>query len=339
MMLSRVADAIYWMSRYLERAENIARLIDVDLQLMLDKATEEQAQWEPLASITGDVKWFHEKYGPATQESITKFLTFDREYPNSIISCLTAARENARSIRDVISSEFWQETNRFYLTVNDSKAEEEAGLRPHQFYEQLRRHGYLCNGVCDFTMTHNDGWHFSQVGRLLERADKTTRILDVKYFMLLPKPDDVGRPIDVIQWSAVLNSASAFEMHRRRYREIQPTNVAEFLIAARGFPRSIYFSLDKAEISLRAITGSPPGTFVNEVEQKLGALRAELSFVNVSEIVSSGLHEFLDNLQRRMNAIDNAMQAAYFAIQPISNPAELDNSATVTKINIQESVQ
>jgi uncharacterized alpha-E superfamily protein len=320
MMLSRVADAIYWMSRYLERAENIARFIDVNLHLMLEQAKEEHAQWEPLASITGDVKWFREKYGPASRESITRFLTFDREYKNSIISCLTAARENARSIRDVISSEFWQETNRFYLTVNDPKAEEEARLRPHKFYEELRRHGALCNGACDFTMTHNDGWHFSQVGRLLERADKTTRILDVKYFMLLPKPDDVGRPIDVIQWSAVLSSASAFEMHRRKYMEIQPANVAEFLILDRGFPRSIYFSLDKAEISLRAISGSSPGTFENKAEQKLGALRAELSFMNVNDIISQGLHEFLDNLQSRMNAVDDAMYAVYFALQPISGP-------------------
>jgi uncharacterized alpha-E superfamily protein len=317
MMLSRVADAIYWMSRYMERAENVARLIDVNLQLMLDHNHEENAQWEPLAAITGDVKWFLEKYGIATRDSIIQFLTFDREYPNSIISCLTAARESARSIREVISSEVWQEVNRFYLTVNDPGAVEEARLRPHTFYEQLRRHGCLCNGMCDFTMTHNDSWHFSQIGRLLERADKTTRILDVKYFMLLPKPQDIGRPIDIIQWSAVLHSASAFEMHRQHYVEILPGNVAEFLILDRSFPRSIYFSLEKAEVSLRAITGSATGIFVNKAEQMLGALRAELSFMHVKEIIDQGLHEFLDGLQKRMNLIDDAMHSTYFAMLPL----------------------
>jgi uncharacterized alpha-E superfamily protein len=330
MMLSRVADSIYWMSRYLERAENISRLIDVNLQLMLDQTTEGQTQWEPLASITGDIKWFMEKYGVATQETVTEFLTFDRDYPNSILSCLTAARENARSIRDGISSEFWQETNRFYLTVSDPNAREEARLRPHAFYEQLRRHGCLCNGMCDFTMSHNDGWHFSQVGRLLERADKITRMLDVKYFMLLPKPEDVGKPIDIIQWSAVLYSASAFEMHRRTYKEILPFNVAEFLILDRSFPRSVYFCLDKAEFSLRAITGSAPGTFCNEAEQKLGALRAEMSFLRVADIIQTGLHEYLDNLQARMNAIDDAVRATYFALQsipPSKNTSEENREA------------
>jgi uncharacterized alpha-E superfamily protein len=325
-MLSRVADAIYWMARYLERAENIARFIDVNLQLMLDHSTSEQAQWEPLASITGDIKWFRNKYITATQKNLTEFLTFDNEYPNSIISCLIAARENARSIREALSSEFWQETNRFYLTVNGINARKEAEENPHTFYELLRRHGCLSNGMCDFTMTHNDEWHFSQLGRLLERADKTSRLLDVKYFMLLPDAGDIGKPLDIIQWSAVLLSASAFEMHRRRYMEITPANVVEFLVLDREFPRSIVFCLEKAEVSLRAITGSSPGTHSNDAERKLGGLRAELSFMKVDEIMNQGLHEFLDNLQLRMNAIDEALRTAYFALAPINQQSNLQGS-------------
>lgn len=325
-MLSRVADAIYWMSRYLERAENIARFIDVNLQLMLDHSTGEQAQWEPLASITGDEKWFHDKYGVATQKNITEFLTFDRDYSNSIISCLTGARENARSIREVLPSELWQEINRFYLAVNDSSARTEALQNAHTFYELLRRHGCLSNGMCDFTMTHNDGWHFSQVGRLLERADKTSRLLDVKYFMLLPTPEDIGKPVDIIQWSTVLYSASAFEMHRRRYMEITPSNVVEFLVLDRDFPRSILFCLEKAEFSLRAITGSADRTHSNDAERKLGALRAELSFIRVDEIVNQGLHEFLDRMQYRMNSIDEAMRTAYFALTPINQNQVFEGS-------------
>lgn len=326
MMLSRVADAIYWMSRYLERAENIARFVDVNLQLMLDQTTSEQAQWEPLVSITGDERRFYQSFKTATRKNITEFLTFNNDYSNSIIASLTAARENARSIREVISSEFWQETNRFYLTVTNKSAQEEAELRPHVFYEQLRRHGCLCNGMCDFTMSHDEGWHFSQVGRLLERADKTSRLLDVKYFMLLPNPADIGKPVDIIQWSAVLHSASAFEMHRKRYIEILPSNVVEFLVLDREFPRSIYFSLEKAEASLKAISGSAPGVCANDAERKLGGLRAELSFMKVDEIIDLGLHEFLDKLQIRMNDIDEAMRAEYFALTTVPSKIEFQGS-------------
>lgn len=317
MMLSRVADAVYWMSRYLERADNIARFFDVNLHLMLDQPGDQAAQWEPLISVTGDLKRFRETYETATQENVMHFLTFDRGYSNSIVSCLEAARENARSIREVISSELWQQINRFYLMVTNPNAENDARYRPAYFYEQLRLNGYLCNGMCDFTMSHNDAWHFSQIGRLFERADKTTRILDVKYFMLLPRLEDVGAPIDIIQWSAVLNSASAQEMHRRKYRQITPDNVAEFLILDREFPRSIYFSLLKAEESMHAITGSPAGSFNNRAEQQLGALRAELGFSRIDEIILGGLHEYLDHFQKRLNRVDDLIFDAFFALRQI----------------------
>lgn len=321
MMLSRVADAIYWMSRYLERADNIARFFDVNLHLMLDQPGERSAQWEPLAAVTGDIEHFRTHYGEATQENVMRFLTFDRTYSNSIVCCLESARENARSIREVLSSELWQQINRFYLMVNNQHAESEALLRPAYFFEQLRMHGYLCNGMCDFTMSHCDSWHFSQVGRLFERAEKTSRILDVKYFMLLPSISDVGRPIDIIQWSAVLNSASALEMFRQKYREITPQNVAEFLILDREFPRSIYFSLLKAEESMHAITGTSAGGFTNRAEQQLGALRAELGFSRIDEIILNGLHEYLDGFQGRLNSIDDQVFNAFFALRstPVSS--------------------
>jgi uncharacterized alpha-E superfamily protein len=321
MLLSRVAESIYWMSRYLERADNTARLLEVNLQQALDLPHDARAQWEPLVAVTGDLKYFRERYGEPTRENVMRFLTFDRDYPNSIISCLSSARENARSIREALSSELWQEVNRFYLKVNNSYAETDVQHRPYHFFEELRLSGCLCNGMCDFTMSHNDCWHFSQIGRLLERADKTSRILDVKYFVLLPKPEDVGRPLDIVQWSAVLTSASALEMHRRRYGQITPFNVVEFLLLDRCFPRSIFFCLSKAEISLHAISGSSPGGFCNSAEQKLGALRSELAFSRIEDIIGHGVHEYLDRLQGRINEVGAMIHETYFELRPYSIPA------------------
>lgn len=325
MLLSRVAESIYWMSRYLERADNVARMLEVNFQSSLDGSVPSFSQWEAAAaSVTGDRAWFQTHYGEPTRESVINFLTFDRTYPNSIISCLNAARENARSIREVLSNELWQEINRFYLKVNNAYAENDALHRPAQFFEQLRQSGCLCNGMCDFTMSHNECWHFSQVGRLIERADKTSRILDIKYFMLLPNPEDVGSPLDIMQWSAVLTSASALEMHRRCYRQITPANVAEFLILDRCFPRSIQYCLGKAIESLHAISGSSSGTFANRAEQQLGALHSELSFSTIEDIVAVGVHEFLDRLQVRLNRIDDLIFDTYFAIRSMAHPLHVE---------------
>lgn len=312
MLLSRVADSIYWMSRYLERAENIVRLLEVNLQRMLDLPQSEETEWEPLVAVMGDLEFFRQRYGRATRQNVIQFLVFDHDYANSIASCLTVARENARSIREVLSSELWQEINRFYLKVHMAQAQNEAQHHSAHFFEQLRLSGYLCNGLCEFTMLHNDCWHFSQVGRLLERADKTARILDLKYFILLPKPEDVGKPLDIMHWSAILTSASALEMHRRCHREITPATVAEFLILDRSFPRSIYYSLKLAEVSLNQITGAHSGTFTNLAEQQLGALRSKLAYSRIEDIIDVGLHQYLECLQARLNRIDNAIFEIYF---------------------------
>ena len=184
-MLSRVADSIYWMGRYVERAENVARFVDVNLNLMLDAPTGVDQQWQPLVNITGDHEGFTKRYGEATQEKVIQFLTFDRENPNSILSCLRAARENARSVREIISSEMWLQLNQFYLMVNSAAVTTNGHETPHDFFTEVKLASHLFAGVTDSTMTHGEAWHFCQLGRKLERADKTSRILDVKYFILL----------------------------------------------------------------------------------------------------------------------------------------------------------
>lgn len=318
-MLSRVADSIYWLNRYVERAENVARFIDVNLTLILDSPPGIAEQWEPLILTTGDTQLFRERYGQATAENVTQFLAFDSKYPNSILSCVQRARENARSIRESISSEMWEQLNAFNQIVQAAAQEPLLLSQLHEFFTQVKLASHLFAGITDATMTHSEGWHFGRMGRFLERADKTTRILDVKYFILLPSVQDVGTALDEIQWMALLRSASAYEMYRKsKHHRIIPDRVAEFLILDRYFPRSIKFCLSQVETSLYQITGTPLGSCNHPVERALGRLRAELEYTTIEEIIHIGLHEFLDNLQLRMNEVGEKIFESFFALEPIS---------------------
>ncbi|BAC08719.1 tll1167 [Thermosynechococcus vestitus BP-1] len=316
-MLSRVADAVYWLNRYIERAENIARFVDVNLNMLLDLPTSLSSQWDPLVLTTGDLSFFQEHYGTATAENVIQFLIFDTTYPNSIISCLRAARENATSIREVISSEMWQQVNAFYTMVREA-AKAPEGLEIASFLEQVKQASHLFAGVMDSTMSHNEAWHFGQMGRLLERADKTSRILDVKYYLLLPSVEDVGTPIDELGWIALLKSASAYEMYRKRgSHRITPAGVAEFLILDGEFPRAIRFCLLQVEKSLYRITGTPLGSWHQPVERQLGRLRSQLDYLTIDEIISQGMHEFLDYLQQQMNEVDTQIFQTFFTLEPV----------------------
>jgi uncharacterized alpha-E superfamily protein len=316
-MLSRVADAIYWMSRYIERAENVARFIDVNLNLMLDLPAGSTQQWQPLVDISGDMEAFAEHYGVATQRNVILFLTFDAENVNSILSCLRAARENARSVRETISSEMWEQLNESYLMVTDASRRADNLSEPQELFASVKMVSHLFAGVTDATMTHGEGWHFCQLGRMLERADKTSRILDVKYFLLLPKVEDIGTTFDDLQWAAVLRSASAFEMYQKRHGRIAPTPIVDFLLLDPEFPRSIRFCLMAARESVHAISGTPMGMFRTPVEQLLGGLCSELAYARVSDVIQSGLHEYLDELQTRVNYIGVGMEETFFAARVV----------------------
>jgi len=314
-LLSRVADALYWMARYIERAENVARFLDVNHNLMLDLPGQYQGQWQPIVNTTGDLNLFRKRYGQATQENVVRFLGFDPEYPNSIYSSIVAARENARSIRETISSEMWQQINSLYLMITEESRKSVLSLP--DFCHDVRMACHLFEGVTHSTMSHNEAWHFISLGRRLERADKTTRILDVKYFILLPSVADVGTPFDDVQWGAVLKSVSAFEMYRKKYGRIVPERIVEFLLLDGAFPRSVRYSIGQADASLHAITGTPPGAFSCAGEQKIGLLRSELDFAAVETILAGGLHEFFDGLQTKMNTIDECILADFFGWRPV----------------------
>jgi len=312
-MLSRVAESIYWMSRYVERAENVARCISVNLNLSLDLPGVAGDQWSPLVVTMGDADTFYESYSTPGRSNVIEFLTFDRSNPNSILSCLTSARENARSVRESISSEMWQHLNAFYLRVRDARREE-AFRDPHTYFDGITAAGQQFVGVTDVTMTHGEGWHFGQLGRMIERADKTSRILDVKYFILLPHITDVGTTYDNVQWLALLRSASGLEMYRQAFGRIDPSGVVQFLILDRDFPRAVLHCLTRADKSLHEITGTNVGGFSCPPEQLLGMLRSKLAFTTAEKIIEGGLHEFVDDLQRRLNEVGGEIAREFFLL-------------------------
>jgi len=325
-MLSRVAESIYWMSRYVERAENVARFIDANLQLVLDAPAGQEHQWQPLMDATGDQEEFAKRYGLATQDNVLNFLTFDPQNPNSIFSCLQAARENARGVREIISSEMWLQLNKFYLMVKSAaKAPIDLDVAT-EFFQEVKLSSHLFSGITDATMTHGPAWHLSQIGRMLERADKTSRIVDMKYYILLRSPEDIGTPFDHIQWGAVLRSASAFEMYRKRPGRISPAGVVEFLMLDREFPRSVYFCLQSARESLHLLTSSSRGTFRVAPEMLLEQICAELKSDSVDNIIRFGLREYIDRLQTKLNRTGQAIFDRFFALRL---PPKFNSDASV----------
>src|SRR5215467_5067790 len=317
-MLSRVADALYWMSRYVERAENVARFIDVNTWLSLDLPEGYEEQWSPLISTTGDDALFHELYQTLFRKDVVTFLSFDIRNPNSILSSISAARENARLARQYITLEMWEQINRFFFTIQNAARSATRGSAPVQeFFSEVSTASHLFLGTLYATMSHNEGWHFCRLGHFIERADKTSRILDTKYYLLLPSVDTVGTPYDDIMWAAVLRSTSGFEMYRKRYQQISPDRIVEFLVLDRDFPRAIHSCIITADASLHAITGTPSNSFHNTAEQLLGRVGAELNYIQVEEIIGRGLHEFLDGLQIRLNLVGDAIYNSFFALQPV----------------------
>ncbi len=314
-MLSRVADSIFWMRRYTERAENVARFIDVTLNLTLGLGDHLEHQWEALVYTTGDQLLFSESYKHVSQENVIRFLTFDESNPNSILSCLQYARENARQSREMLSSQMWEELNKFYLFVRDSRNDPRAIDSPFDFFTRVRQFGFLIDGVVSGTMSHGEAWNFGRLGAMLERADKTSRILDVKYFLLLPNIADVGTSIDISQWGMLLKSASALEMYRRRFGRLSPKLVAAFLLLDRDFPRAVRFCVSLAERSLLSITGGSSGNFSNRPEQLLGRLRAEFEFLDIEEVMNEGLHGFIDSFQGKLNDIGDSVHQMFFQNQ------------------------
>jgi uncharacterized alpha-E superfamily protein len=326
-MLSRVANSIYWVNRYIERAENYARFMGVNFSLALDLPPEVPPQWEPLIITMAEEKGFRELYDTPTRENVVLYMTFDTRNPNSILSCLWAARENARSVRESISREMWEHLNQLYLRVKDTAASRNRDLNELQdFFTEIKMGSQLFFGIVDSTITRNEGWHFGRVGRFLERADKTSRFVDVKYFILLPDPAGVGSPIDLLQWTAVLKSASAYNMYRQEYGVITPSHIVEFLFLDKKFPRSVIHCLRQAETSLYEISGtSLTSRYSNPAEKKLSKLCSQFEFVDVKEIFDMGLHQFIDLFQTRNNEVASEIHNTFFALKPVEEGVKAES--------------
>lgn len=315
-MLSRVADSIYWLGRYLERAENYARFIDVNYNLMLDLPPDMKAQWEPLVYATGDHELYLKKYQAFDRKDVVHFLTFDTDNPNSIISSINFARENARVIRENLTKETWEKLNELYHYVKKRSDKKDWSKEdPRSFFESVKNQVLLLYGLADSTVARTEGWYFRQLGLFLERADKTSRIVDVKYHILLPSPQLVGTPLDFLHWTALLKSVTAFNTYRRLYGNIEPAKVVEFLLLNKYFPRSVFYCLREAENCLHKISGNHDTGYKNSAEKAIGELRSQLEFTDVSEIIENGLHEYIDSLQMKINKVSDKINANFFQIK------------------------
>jgi uncharacterized alpha-E superfamily protein len=323
-MLSRVANCLYWMARYIERAENISRIVDVNLQMLLDMRNLDDenlaAHWLPIVEATGDEELFFKLHARATGQAVTEFLVFQPENPNSIVSCVFQARENARTVRDQITIELWEELNKLYWFVRTPQAREVWEQSPTDFFQQIKSSSVHLIGLTYSTLIRNEGWWFMQAGKFLERADQTTRILDTRHHTLPPRgiPTRVN-PGDALGWSAILRSCSAWDAYKYLHgADVRPQVVAEFLILNDDFPRSVRFCVAQLDRALREISGVGQGRFSNAAEKLAGRLEAELQFSTIEEIFESGLHTFLDGTQTRLIQIGQALFDTYI-FQPVMN--------------------
>ena len=318
-MLSRVADSLYWINRYVERAENIARFVEVSEAMALDCPPGSAEPWLPLIYANGDRELFDQLHPEGSSDQVVGFLVREENNPSSLVNCLAIARENARQIRDVITTEMWEQINDLYWSIQEGESFWEQPLQEQ--LREIRRGCQLFYGITDATLSRDLSWQFSRLGRLLERADKATRILDVKYFLLLPSPEDVGGVLDELQWISLLRCAGAYQMFRQsRQQMIEPKAVASFLLLDPNFPRSVRYCLGRIQETLRIVSGrSLPGA-PDALECLSGLTLARWSYTSIDDLISGGLHEAIDDLQSDLNSLHNLIEERYFVAASPSSP-------------------
>ena len=320
-MLAREADAMFWIGRYVERAEATARIVDVHYHSELEGAFplsatgqgDPTALWGPILSISGDADAFAALHGTDQAERhVLDFFTFDRANANSIVSCVIRARENARGVREMISSEMYESLNMFYLEATRWTTDKILDTSPHAFFQQIKNASHLFSGITARTMAIGEARAFLECGMFLERADKVARMLDVKYHILQTTKEDMEGPLDQHQWTAVLRSVGAYEAFRKTHRYgITPENVVSFLALNPDFPSSICYAVSRARRALREIGNSANRPPVNRAERLIGRLRADLAYLTTDDIIAADLHEFLDQVQIRCIEIGDAISEAY----------------------------
>ena len=313
-MLSRVADALFWMGRYLERSGYLARAVDVTFQLDLDLhgvlADPVELEWTSLLSLL--------RQSPPTPRdgehpvaAVQRWLLLDMANAGSVMACVNRARNNARSIRGSISPQMWRELNKLHWRLSDAPFQARVSESPHDFCEEVQLGVLLCHGVCDATMTHDEGWHFIQLGVHLERADKVLRILDSR-FGLLDRGEAADLPVSNLQWGAVLKKCRAYEAYQRLYiSRVEPERVVEFLLVNPDFPHSVRFCLERVLDSLSEISGRLPGRCDSESMRTVGSLVSTLTYLDSDSLDGDRLHGFLGDALGRCATIGHLLQQQY----------------------------
>jgi uncharacterized alpha-E superfamily protein len=317
-MLSRVADSLYWMSRYLERAEHTTRLLDVNLNLMLDEsAASAERRWQRVLYALGrpqDIEWMGEPY------SLTQVLTFDTTNKASILSCIIAARENSRHVREQISTEQWHRLNSLYLQVTQpemhierqAKALAAGTTSPSEFLQSVMEAVHQFQGVTDSTMNHGEGWQFIQVGRYIERASATALLLEAYHADLWEHPAPIGEGNEYLAWMGLLRSATAFEAYCKVYTaDLTPEHIFEFLLLDEEFPHSVRFSIDSVQCALEKIEGDTGKSRAEALRRLSGRLKASLSYSSADEILRQDVVGYLRGIQAQCRAIHDTIYELY----------------------------
>ena len=312
-MLSRIGESLYWMTRHLERADDTARMLDINLLHMLeaDEGTTEEGQWKPLLNILDAEEAYLacHRDGEISVQRVIQFLTQEKSNPGSLFNSLRMARENARVVRDRISREMWEAINDFWLQTAKHLQATLQPWRAAEFYAYVHRETAMFFGLSQSTMMRGEPYGFTVLGSLQERADMTARILDVRYHLLLPDVSLVGSPLDYYQWGALLKSLSGFEAYRRLYHDgIRPIDVVAFTVFNPDFPRSLTYCVDGMERALERIGNVEDGA----VGEALQALRLHLREVTPREILDTGLHEYLEHFLILLARLSEALQGDYF---------------------------
>ncbi len=309
-MLSRVADRIFWMSRQMERAENMARILGVTSNLVLFGTKGEEQQKNLLAplSITETDATFFDHHKKLTLPALLDFMALDEKNPSSIYSCLKWARENAHAVRWQITSEMWETLNTTWIELKGFKRNDIVGADATRFFDWVKDRSHLFRGVTYGTIVRGEAFNFSRLGTFLERADNTARILDVKYHILLPRVEDVGGALDYYQWAALLRSVSAFETYRTLYRDqIFPIKVAELLLLEQKMPRSLAACFAQVNEALARIEGQHD----KGAKRLAGELNVRLTHADIEDIFQAGLHEYLEACLDDIGELGNRIQRSY----------------------------
>ncbi len=301
-MLSRTADSLFWMGRYTERAENTARMLDVNTQMSLLPQTDEQTAvaWKAMVSISELETAYVKKHTAYDTDSVLNFMARDVDNSSSIISCLRSARENARAVRGSLTTEVWETVNTTWLEAQKMLDQGALERDPSAFFEWVKFRSHLTRGVTVGTMLRDEALFFIRMGTFLERADNTARLLDVKFYALPDNDDGDFGPRDFYHWTALLRSVSGFEVYRKTYRDvITPERVAELLILRSEMPRSLLACVSEVEVNLREVANARSNATLREA----GKLKADLAFGTIEEILELGLHAYLQRFLDRINNI------------------------------------